>query len=122
MIDRRRNRAWDESNHGSSATGQTNSKKRKEAKWLSTVNPNTAGIDFGFPLYAVAVPGDCDNEPARTLHSFMGDLRRLADWLVACRIDTMAIIAGLRAKKLWRLRHRCYHSPGYARFWSRLHT
>lgn len=39
----------------------------------------------------VAVPPQCDAEAVRTFRSFTGDLHRLADWLVACRIETVAM-------------------------------
>jgi len=39
----------------------------------------------------VAIPPERDDEPVRTFESFTGDLHRLADWLVACRIETVAM-------------------------------
>lgn len=71
--------------------GQSKSKKRGRNKRLSTVNPNAAGIDVGSQFHVVAVPADRDDEPVRSFQSFTGDLHRLADWLVACRIDTVAM-------------------------------
>ena len=71
--------------------GQSKSKKRGRNKRLSTVNPNAAGIDVGSQFHVVAVQADRDDEPVRTFQSFTGDLHRLADWLVACRIDTVAV-------------------------------
>jgi len=60
-------------------------------KRLSTINPNAAGIDVGSQFHVVAVSADRDEEPVRTFQSFTGDLHRLADWLLACRIDTVAM-------------------------------
>ena len=71
--------------------GQSGTKKRRRKNRLSTVNPNAAGIDVGSQFHVVAVPADRDEEPVRTFQSFTGDLHRLADWLVRCRIDTVAM-------------------------------
>lgn len=71
--------------------GQAKSKKRGRSKRLSTINSNAAGTDVGSQFHVVAVPADRDDEPVRTFKSFTGDLHRLADWLVACRIDTVAM-------------------------------
>lgn len=71
--------------------GQSKSKKRGRTKRFSTINPNAAGIDVGAQFHVVAVPADRDEEPVRTCQSFAGDLHRLADWLVTCRIDTVAM-------------------------------
>jgi transposase len=39
----------------------------------------------------VAVPPDRDDEPVREFPSFTVDLHRLADWLAACGVDTVAM-------------------------------
>lgn len=39
----------------------------------------------------MAVPPDLDGEPVREFSSFTGDLHRLADWLAACEVDTVAM-------------------------------
>jgi transposase len=70
---------------------QSKTKKRKRNKHISTINPNAAGIDIGSQFHVVAVPADRDDEPVRTFQSFTGDLHRLADWLVACQIETVAM-------------------------------
>ncbi|WP_373510271.1 IS110 family transposase [Thiocapsa sp.] len=67
------------------------SKKSRRAEPLSAVNPRAAGIDVGAQFHVVAVPPECDAEAVRTFRSFTGDLHRLADWLVACRIETVAM-------------------------------
>ena len=54
--------------------GQSGTKKRSRKKRLSTVNPSAAGIDVGSQFHVVAVPGDRDEEPVRTLQSFTGEL------------------------------------------------
>ena len=66
-------------------------KRPRRGRRFSTINPNAAGIDIGSKFHVVAVPADRDDEPVRTFNSFTGDLHRLADWLVACRIATVAM-------------------------------
>jgi transposase len=53
--------------------------------------PNAAGIDVGAASHFVAVPPDRDDEPVREFSSFTEDLYLLADWLVACGVDTVAM-------------------------------
>ncbi|TCO97197.1 transposase IS116/IS110/IS902 family protein [Rubrivivax gelatinosus] len=57
---------------------------------LRLTHPNAAGIDIGSASHYVAVPPDRDDEPVREFASFTGDLLRLADWLAACGVDTVA--------------------------------
>jgi len=66
-------------------------KKRRRAKPLPTLHPRAAGIDVGAQFHVVAIPPECDAEPVRTFQSFTGDLHRLAEWLIACRIETVAM-------------------------------
>ena len=58
---------------------------------LQNLNPNAAGIDIGSKSHFVAVPEGADDEPVREFSCFTRDLYRLADWLVACGIDTVAM-------------------------------
>jgi transposase len=69
------------------------SKKRRggSSGRLSTINPDAAGIDVGSTFHVVAVPADRDDEPVRTFRTFSGDLHRLADWLEATGIKTVAM-------------------------------
>jgi transposase len=64
--------------------------KRKQGAFQLT-HANCAGIDIGSASHFVAVPPDRDANPVRQFQSFTGDLERLADWLIACRIDTVAM-------------------------------
>lgn len=66
-------------------------KGKNRDKGFSTINPNAAGIDIGSQFHVVAVPSDRDEEPVRSFDSFTGDLHRLAEWLVACGIETVAM-------------------------------
>lgn len=58
---------------------------------LRLTHPNAAGIDIGSASHYVAVPPDRDDEPVREFASFTSDLLRLADWLAACGVDTVAM-------------------------------
>jgi len=66
--------------------------RRKSAPaTLCLTYPNAAGIDIGSSSHYVAVPADRDDEPVREFRSFTADLNRLADWLQACGVDTVAM-------------------------------
>jgi len=58
---------------------------------LERINPNAAGIDCGAETHYVAVPPDRDASPVRAFPSFTHDLQRLADWLGACGVTTVAM-------------------------------
>ena len=58
---------------------------------LSIAHPNAAGIDIGSASHYVAVPPDRDDHPVREFPSFTQDLHALADWLAACKVDTVAM-------------------------------
>jgi transposase len=58
---------------------------------LSIVNPNAAGIDVGNASHFAAVPPDRDPNPVREFGFWTADLHQMAEWLVACRIDTVAM-------------------------------
>jgi transposase len=71
----------------------TQKRSRRSRPLLERVNPNAAGIDCGSEMHYVAVPADRDPEPVRCFRTFTADLQRLADWLVACGIKTVAMEA-----------------------------
>ncbi len=58
---------------------------------LTRINLHVAGIDCGSAEHYVAVPLDRDATPVRAFKTFTGDLHRLADWLTACRITSVAM-------------------------------
>ena len=60
---------------------------------LERVNVNAAGIDCGSAVHYVAVPPDRDPEPVQCFKTFTDDLHRLAEWLVACGIKSVAMEA-----------------------------
>ena len=76
-----------------------NRKQRKELErqlhsanpGLDVVHPKAAGIDIGNGSHYVAVRPDHDPEPVRRFECFTADLHRLADWLEACGVETIAM-------------------------------
>jgi transposase len=65
--------------------------KRTSPSLLERIKPSAAGIDCGSERHFVAVPSDRDPEPVRSFKTFTADLHRLADWLQACGIETVAM-------------------------------
>lgn len=55
------------------------------------VNPNAAGIDIASAIHYVAVPEEKCKENVRCFKSFTRDLHVLADWLIECGVDTVAM-------------------------------
>ena len=68
-------------------------KPRVSRSVLDYINPNAAGIDCGSAEHFVAVPPDRDATPVRSFPTFTGDLHRLADWLTACHVTSVAMEA-----------------------------
>ena len=62
-------------------------RKREEG----VVFPNAAGIDVGASSHWVAVPRHASEEPVREFGAMTEDLNALADWLVACGVDTVVL-------------------------------
>ncbi len=63
----------------------------KLPKHLQNLNPYAAGIDIGSKSHFVAVPDGTDDQPVREFSSFTDDLERLAQWLTACGVTTVAM-------------------------------
>lgn len=63
----------------------------KLPKHLRHINAHAAGIDIGSRSHFVAVPEGADEQPVREFSSFTDDLERMADWLTACGITTVAM-------------------------------
>jgi transposase len=55
------------------------------------VNPNAAGIDIASAIHYVAVPEDKCKGNVRSFKSFTRDLHELANWLIKCGVDTVAM-------------------------------
>jgi transposase len=66
-------------------------RQRQEAMSLAVVHPNAAGIDIGNAAHYVAVPPERDSEPVRCFECFTEDLKKMAEWLAGCGIDTVAM-------------------------------
>jgi transposase len=65
--------------------------KQRQRRLLERINLNAAGIDVGAERHWVAVPDDRADEAVQSFASHTSDLHRLADWLKACEIDTVAM-------------------------------
>lgn len=55
------------------------------------VFPNAAGIDVGASSHWVAVPAHLTDDAVREFGPMTTDLNALADWLLACGVDTVAL-------------------------------
>ena len=71
-------------------------KKRSKSKIveldaLKQINLNAAGLDIGAEEIYAAVPKGRDQDSVRSFPTFTADLHRLADWLEACSIETVAM-------------------------------
>lgn len=67
------------------------SKKDIAAFSLTTLHPNAAGADIGAREIYVAVPTDRATPNVRCFGTFTDQLRALVQWLLECRIDTVAM-------------------------------
>jgi len=75
---------------------KTRKKVTPKVDWtsgLETLHHHAAGIDVGSAQHYVAVPVGRDPQPVQTFGSFTADLHRLAQWLQACRIETVVMQA-----------------------------
>jgi hypothetical protein len=55
------------------------------------VYPNAAGIDVGGSSHWVAVPRSAADQPVREFGATTCNLHAMADWLLACGVDTVAL-------------------------------
>jgi hypothetical protein len=72
---------------------RTQGKARKSSSVLDRINRNAAGIDCDSAEHFVAVPPDRDANPVQSFKTFTSDLLRLADWLTACGVTSVAMEA-----------------------------
>jgi transposase len=72
---------------------RSRSPRRISPSVLERMNPDVAGIDCGATTHYVAVPPDRDARPVQSFPTFTADLQRLADWLTACRVTSVAMEA-----------------------------
>ena len=61
---------------------------------LTIVHSNAGGIDVGNESHFVAVPPDRDANAVQEFGCWTADLKRMAAWLSACRIDTWPQVIG----------------------------
>ena len=66
---------------------------RRSPGVLERINPHVAGIDCGSAEHYVAVPADRHSSPVQAFKTFTTDLLRLADWVVACGVSSVAMEA-----------------------------
>lgn len=60
---------------------------------FALLRPNAAGLDVGSREHYVAVPVDRDTRSVRSFGCTTAELKEMAAWLKACRVDTVAIEA-----------------------------
>ncbi len=65
----------------------------KVSSTLEEINQNAAGIDLGSGEHWVCVPTDRADKNVRRFGCFTPDLIAMADWLMECRINTVAMEA-----------------------------
>lgn len=65
--------------------------KTKKRRGLPVINERAAGIDIGSRFHVAAIPADLSAEPVQTFEAFTTDLHRMADWLIASGITTVAM-------------------------------
>lgn len=65
--------------------------KKKPFRTPPQIEDDAGGIDVGAREMFVAVPPDRDAEPVRVFKTFTCDLNEIADWLLACGIQTVAM-------------------------------
>ncbi len=63
----------------------------QDSESLVMVNPHAAGLDIGSEEIWACVPAERDAQPVRKFGTYTPDLHALADWLVACGIQTVAL-------------------------------
>ena len=76
-----------------SQRNSSNQRRRvsKRPQVMEQIQPNAAGVDVHSDTHFVAVPEDRDEHPVRVFGAFTEDLVKVADWLSACGITTVAM-------------------------------
>ena len=65
--------------------------KIKSLEELKIVHPHAAGLDIGAREIWACVPSSSTAENVRGFGTFTVDLQALAEWLIACDVDTVAL-------------------------------
>ena len=79
---------------GAATAARDQPSRERRPRWtplLERIQPDAAGIDCGAEHHYVAVPPDRHTQPVQSFRTFTADLSRLADWLIQCRIKTVAM-------------------------------
>ncbi len=58
---------------------------------LKVLHPNAGGIDIGSTSHYAAVPASVEGEGVREFGCLTPDLHEMAQWFVACAVDTVAL-------------------------------
>lgn len=66
-------------------------KRNRQLEQIEVVHPNAAGLDIGAREIWACIPPDRDGETVKVFGTFTPDLHRLANWLVANQVDTVAM-------------------------------
>lgn len=66
-------------------------KSIKHIEPIEIVHPNAAGLDIGSREIFACVSPNRDGETIQVFGTFTPDLQRLADWLIAAGVDTVAM-------------------------------
>ena len=66
-------------------------KRRVVLDSLAQIKLDAAGLDIGAAEIWACVPEDREAEPVRRFDTFTDDLKKLADWLAAHRVTTVAM-------------------------------
>jgi transposase len=75
-----------------SGNSQPVSVKKASSTW-EQINHNAAGIDLGSGEHWVCVPASRADKNVRRFGCFTPDLITMADWLIECRVETVAMEA-----------------------------
>jgi transposase len=71
--------------------GQPAQPKPPKLDALAQINHHAAGLDIGDAEIYAAVPESAADPAVRVFRTFTPDLQALADWLAACKVDTVAM-------------------------------
>lgn len=69
----------------------TRQKLKVDVRALPQIQPDAAGIDVGASEMWVSVPVDRDEHSVQSFGTFTQDLHDLADWLIQCRVKSVAM-------------------------------
>ncbi len=69
----------------------SNNRPSKPSERIEIVHPNAAGLDIGSREIFGCVPPDREGPIVQAFGTFTPDLHRLADWLAANHVDTVAM-------------------------------